>query len=240
MARSSTPDASGSTSATPKKKRFARLRQLGQAYSMTRQNDRWVGWVTFGFFMIGWGVTVGVGILFEQALYFAIIGVAIGAIIALIIFGRRAERAAYASVEGQPGAGASVVQNMRGGWTITPAVAVNKQQDVVSRAVGRPGVVLIGEGDPQRVATLLATEKKKVARYVPDIPVHEVSVGVFPEQVSLRKLQRTLTKLPRSLKPAQVTEVRNRLNALGGLMQAMPVPKGPMPKGGRVPRGKVR
>jgi hypothetical protein len=46
--------------------------------------------------------------------------------------------------------------------------------------------------------------------------------------------------LPKQLAPAQVTEVRQRLNALGGLMQAMPIPKGPMPKGGKVPRGKVR
>lgn len=235
MARSSTPE----PTVTPPKKRFRRLRQLGEAYRMTRKNDRWVGWVTFGFFMLGWGATVGIGVLFDQGLYFSIIGVAIGAILALIIFGRRAERAAYASVEGQPGAGAAIVENMRN-WSVTPAIAANRQQDVVSRAVSRAGVVLIGEGDPQRVATLLATEKKKVVRYVPDVPVHEISVGLFPEQVSLRKLQRRLTKLPRTLRPAQVTEVRNRLGALGGLAQQMPIPKGPMPKGGRVPRGKAR
>jgi hypothetical protein len=119
-------------------------------------------------------------------------------------------------------------------------VAVNRQQDVVSRAVGRPGVVLIGEGDPQRVATLLATEKRKMTRYVPDIPIHEFSVGVYPDQVPLRRLQKQMGKLPRTLRPAQVTEIRQRLNALGGLMQQMPIPKGPVPKGGRVPRGKLR
>jgi hypothetical protein len=223
----------------PKPKRFRRLAQIREAYRMTRSVDRWVGWVTLGFFLAGWGLMVGIGLLFGQGLYFSIIGVAIGVIVALIIFGRRAERAAYAQVEGQPGAGASVVQNMRN-WTVTPAVAVNRQQDVVSRAVGRPGVVLIGEGDPQRVATLLATEKRKMTRYVPDIPIHEFSVGVYPDQVPLRRLQKQMGKLPRTLRPAQVTEIRQRLNALGGLMQQMPIPKGPVPKGGRVPRGKLR
>jgi hypothetical protein len=237
MARSSAaPD---SPDAAPKKRRFARLRQIGDAYRMTRKHDRWVGWVTFGFFMAGWGLMVGIGLLVSQALYFAIIGLPVGLIAALVVFGRRAERSAYAQVEGQPGAGAAVVQNMRG-WTITPAVAANRQQDIVSRAVGRPGVVLIGEGDPTRLVALLATERKRIARFVPDVPIQELSVGLFAEQVPLRKLQRTLGKLPKQMRPAQVTEVRQRLNALGGLMQQMPIPKGPMPKGGRIPRGKLR
>lgn len=239
MARSSSSSSGSSDTPAAPKKRFRRLRQITQAYGMTRKADRWLGWVLLGFFMATWGLMVGIGLLLGPALYFALLGVPVGVMVALIIFGRRAERAAYVQVEGQPGAAAAVVENLRG-WTITPAVAATRQQDVVSRAVGRPGIVLLGEGDPGRVATLLASERKKMARYLPETPIHEFSVGLFSEQVPLRKLQKRLQKLPKALAPAQVTEVRQRLNALGGLAQSMPIPKGPMPKGGRVPRGKVR
>jgi hypothetical protein len=239
MARKdSAAPADGAEGAAPKR-RFRRLRQIGDAYRMTRSADRWVGWVVLGTFLAGWVLMVGIGLLLGPSLYFALLGLPVGVMVALIVFGRRAERAAYAQVEGQPGAAAAVLQNVRG-WTVTPAVAANRQQDLVSRAVGRPGIVLIGEGDPQRLTGLLATERKKMTRYLPDTPIHEISVGLYAEQVPLKKVQRTLRKLPKELAPAQVTEVRQRLNALGGLMQAMPIPKGPMPKGGRVPRGKVR
>jgi len=226
-----------SAPAAPAKK--GRLRQIGEAYSMTRKVDRWVGLVIFAFFMLGWGAVVAVGIFVEQALYFAIIGLPVGLIVSLIIFGRRVERAAYAQVEGQPGAAAAVIQGVRG-WTMTPAVAANKQQDMVSRAVGRAGVVLIGEGDPIRLRLLLANERKRMTRFVPDAPVTEIIVGEGEGTVPLRKVQRKVQKLPRKLKPAEVTEIRRRLGALGGLMEQMPIPKGPMPKGGRVPRGKMR
>ena len=229
----------GSDSPAPRKQRFRRLRQVAEAYRMTRSVDPAVTWVLILTFLAGWGVMVGVGAIFGQALYFAIIGLPVGVLAALVVFGRRAERAAYAQVEGQPGAAAAVLQNLRG-WTITPAVAANRQQNVVSRAVGRPGVVLIGEGDPGRIAALLAGERKRTARFVPDVPVHELSVGVGEGQLRLKPMQRRLRKLPKALKPAEVTDVRNRLNALGGMMQQMPIPKGPMPKGGRVPRGKMR
>jgi len=235
MARRSKSD--DSTSATPAKK--GRLRQIGEAYSMTRKVDRRVGLVVFGFFMLGWGAVVAIGIVFKQELYFAIIGLPVGVILALVIFGRRVERAAYAQVEGQPGAAAAIIQGVRG-WTMTPAVAANKQQDLVSRAVGRPGIVLIGEGDPQRVRSLMANERKRMTRFVPDAPVTELIVGIGEGTIPLRKVQRTVQKLPRKLRPAEVTEIRRRLGALGGFMEQMPIPKGPMPKGGRVPRGKAR
>ena len=65
------------------------------------------------------------------------------------------------------------------------------------RAVGRPGVVLIGEGvPPTGVGNLLAQEKKKVARFVPDVPVYDVQAGNDEGQVPLRKLNRHLMKLP--------------------------------------------
>ena len=232
--------ATKNTAETPAKPpRFERLRQIGQAYSMTAKVDKFVGLITFAFFMLGWGVFVAVGIIVKLEVYFAVIGFAVGILVALIMFGRRVERAAYAQVAGQPGAGAAVAEGVRG-WTVTPAVAATRQQDLVSRAVGRPGIVLIGEGDINRVRGLLQNETKRLSKLVADTPVHEIIVGEGPGTIPLAKVQRSLQKLPRALKPAEVTEVSRRLAALGGMMEQMPIPKGPMPKGGRVPRGKQR
>jgi len=119
---------------------------------------------------------------------------------------------------------------------MTPAVAVNKSQDMISRVVGRPGVILISEGPASRVTSMLANERKKTARWVPDIPIYEIQVGLEADQVTLKKLQKTLTKLPRNLRGGEVTQVRRRLDALGNAANALPIPKGPMPTSARATR----
>ena len=117
---------------------------------------------------------------------------------------------------------------------------MDRNQDVVHRAVSRAGIVLVGEGNPNRVKGLLAAEKKKMARVVVDAPVTDILVGDGEGQVPLRKIRTTLLKLPRVLPGPKVTEVNDRLRALGDLMSNMPIPKGPMPKGARMPRGRMR
>jgi hypothetical protein len=159
----------------------------------------------------------------------------LGVLAATIVFGRRAEKAAFSQVEGQPGAAAAALNMLRRGWTVTPGVAVTRNQDLVHRAVGRPGVVLIAEGSPTRLPNLLAQEKKKVARFVPDVPIYDVQAGNEEGQISLRKLNRHLMKLPRNLKNDQVSEVNRRLKAVGTMN--LPIPKGPMPKNMRMPKG---
>jgi hypothetical protein len=155
-----------------------------------------------------------------------------------VIFGRRAERAAFGQLEGQPGAAAAVLENVGRGWSVTPAVAMNKSQDLVHRAVGKAGIVLVAEGNPNRVKSLLAAEKRKMARVVLDVPVTDIIVGTGEGEVPLKKVRTTLLKLPRVLPGPKVTEVNDRLRALGDLMKNMPVPKGPMPKGMRMPKGR--
>ena len=144
------------------------------------------------------------------------------------LFTRVAGSAAYANIEGQMGAGASVLMAIRKGWTTTPAVAVNRQQDMVHRSVGRAGIVLTGEGG-FAVRQMIQDEKKKAERFAPGVPITEIIVGDGDGQISIRKLQKHVTKLPKKLSAHQMREVRARLKAVGGL--SMPIPKGPMPKG---------
>jgi hypothetical protein len=100
---------------------------------------------------------------------------------------------------------------------------------MISRVVGKPGVILVGEGPASRITHMLANERKRTARWVPDVPIYEVQVGDDEGQVTLLKLQRSIQKLPRSLRGGEITEVRRRLEALGNARNSMPVPKGPIP-----------
>lgn len=148
---------------------------------------------------------------------------------AAIVFGRRSSAAAFTAIEGRPGAAAAVLQSMRGAWTFAPAVAFTRNQDFVHRVVGRPGVVLVGEGTSRsRVEQLLKQEHRKVARAVGDVPVHEVQVGDGDGQVPLSKLQARIMRLPRAIKGGQIGAVNRKLEALKGSQP--PLPKGPIPQ----------
>ncbi len=213
----------------------SRTGQIRQAYKMTRQVDPLVGWVTLATGFVVFAAVLAIGFLIGYPIYVGIMGLMLGILAATIIFGKRAEKAAFSQVEGQPGAAAAALNMIRRGWTITPGVAVNRNQDIVHRAVGRPGVVLVGEGPPTRVGQLLAAEKRKIARFLPETPVYDVQAGNEDGQVPLRKLSSRLQKMPRNLSKHEVSEVNQRLRALGTMN--LPIPKGPMPKNLRMPRG---
>ncbi|MET9438038.1 DUF4191 domain-containing protein [Streptomyces sp. NPDC006551] len=214
-----------------------RLKQIALTYKMTRKADPKVGLVVAGVGIVVLGVLLAIGFVIGHPVYLGILGFILALLAMAIVFGRRAERAAFGQMEGQPGAAAAVLQNIGRGWTTTPAVAMNKNQDVVHRAVGRAGIVLVAEGNPNRVRTLLAAEKRKMARIVVDVPVHDIIVGNDEGQVPLKKVRTTMLKMPRVLSGPQVTAANDRLRAMGDLMSNMPLPKGPMPKGMRMPRG---
>lgn len=214
-----------------------RLKQIGQTYKMTRRVDPKVGLVLAGIGIGIFAVLLVIGFLINHPVYAGVMGLLLGFLAMAIVFGRRAERAAFGQMEGQPGAAAAVLDNVGRGWTVTPAVQMNRNQDVVHRAVGRAGIVLVAEGNPNRVKGLLATEKRRMARVAVEAPVTDIIVGKGEGQVPLKKIRATLLKLPRVLPGPKVTEVNDRLKALGDLMSNMPVPKGPMPRNARMPKG---
>jgi Domain of unknown function (DUF4191) len=178
-------------------------------------------------------VLVIVGLVTSLPALLIPLGVLLGVLVAVIVFGRFAQSAQYSAIEGQPGAAAAVLENMRGSWTVTPAIAANRNMDVVHRAVGKPGVILVGEGSPTRLASLLAAEKKRVARVAYEVPIIEFQVGNDEGQVPIRKLQRKIMRLPRKLKPDAISDINHRLKALQPSLQA---PKGPLPRNARQPR----
>lgn len=216
-----------------------RLRTIRDNYRMARQYDPRLGWILLAIFVIGMSVGISAGIATGNPVTWFIVGLSVSLLVVTLVFSRRAMRSAYRSIEGKPGAAVAVVQNMaKLGWGITPAVAANKSQDMVHRAVGRPGVVLIGEGTGPGLAALLANERKRTVRFVADAPIQEIVIGEGPGEVRISKLDKHLRKLTKSLAPGEVTTLRRKLEALAN--NPAPIPKGPMPKGGRIPRGKLR
>ncbi|MGY1605435.1 DUF4191 domain-containing protein [Geodermatophilus sp. SYSU D00815] len=211
-------------------KRFGRqLGMIKQAYTLTRKNDPKLPWILLITFVAVFAVVEVIAILLNSPFLFLPIAILLAALVALIVFGRRAQGTAYKQVEGQPGAASWVLEGMRGDWQVTSGVAGTPQLDAVHRVTGRPGVILVGEGAPNRVRNLLAQEKKKLARVVGDTPIYDVVVGDDEGQVPLRKLSAHVMKLPKNLNGGEVNALRRRMSALGG--PKMPVPGGPLPGG---------
>ncbi|GLZ41647.1 DUF4191 domain-containing protein [Actinokineospora sp. NBRC 105648] len=210
----------------------AKRGQIFQAFNMQRKEDKGlIPWMA-GALLVITGVVFGIGWLLGIQWFLLPVGILFGLLAAVIIFGRRVQKNVYSKADGQPGAAAWALDNLRGRWRVTPSVAGTTQLDAVHRVIGRPGVILVAEGAPHRVKTLLAQEKKRIARIVGDTPIYDVIVGHEEGQVELRGLQRHLMKLPNNLRPNQIDGVEKRLAAIAARGAALP--KGPMPAGAKM------
>lgn len=212
------------------------LGQIRQAYKITVRTDKKLPLWLLGSFLVAFAIVLGIGFLIGAPRYFVFLGVVFGLLAALIVFGRRAERAAYAQLEGRPGAAAAALNTLKRGWTVTPAIGGTRTMEIVHRAVGRPGIVLIGEGPSRgRLAGLLQNEARRHTRVAPGTPVITVQCGSEPGQVPIGGLPKHLRKLASVLTPGDAREVNQRLKALKlGTPQA---PHGPLPRNVKLPRG---
>ncbi|RKS74690.1 uncharacterized protein DUF4191 [Actinomadura pelletieri DSM 43383] len=214
--------------------RPGRLKQIRMVAQVLRQADPKALPIVFASALGTLVVVVLIGLIFDQLWFFIPLGVLASLAVGMIVFGQMAQRAQYKVIAGQPGAAAAILKNMRGNWTVTEAVSGNRNLDMVHRAVGRPGVVLVSEGPRNRVGPLLGAEKKRLSRAAQQVPIYDVQVGTDEGQIPVDRLQRHLMKLPRNLTKGQVAELNDRLQALPRSMQ---MPKGPIPKGAKMPKG---
>jgi hypothetical protein len=214
-------------------KKQSQLAVVKDAYKLVKKDSPLaVIWCLLVFALVlTFGVIIGNNL--GHPIYAGFITLPVAFLAAFFLFTRYANVAAYSSIEGQIGAGASVLMSIRRGFVTTPAVNVNRDQDMVHRVSGKAGIILVGEGG-FGVKTLMQDERRKMERFLSGVPVTEVVVGDGQGQVSIRKLQKHLKKLPKKLNTVQLREVRARLRSVGGLN--MPMPKGPMPTNQRIPR----
>lgn len=206
---------------------------IRDTYRITKPIDPAIRWILPLTFVGVTGVFVALGLLLGGFwISLAVTSWAWGLLAMTFVFGKRAERAAYSQIDGMPGAAAQVLGTLKAGWFTTPAVEVNKNQELVHRVVGRPGVILVFEAE--RNSSIVQTAMTKTQRWVGDIPIHSIFIGHGEGKTPIASLNKTVLKLPKALRPAEVTELRRKLEAVGGT--SLPIPKGPMPKGMRVPR----
>jgi hypothetical protein len=220
MARSK----SGSES-TPEKQ--GRLAQLRAVFLMTRRQDPAVVWWMLLALAAAMAVGFLIGVLVGQWIYVTVLGFFVGIMLATVVLARRAERAAYAQLAGQPGASLAALQNIKRGWNIEeqPVAVDPRTQDLVFRAVGRPGVLLVTEGPVPRVNRLAEQERKRINRVLgAEVPVIIINTGDGEGMVTLRKLRGAVLKKRPKLTKTEVIEISRRLRALGAVKP--PIPKG--------------
>jgi ABC-type multidrug transport system fused ATPase/permease subunit len=209
-----------------------RRSQIWQAFQMQRKDDKALLPLMIGVLVLAVVVAFGIGLIFNLEWIFLPFGVVIGALAAFSIFGRRVQSSVFKKAEGQPGAAGWALDNLRGQWRVTQGVAGTTHLDAVHRVIGRPGIILVAEGAPHRVKSLIAQEKKRTARVAGKTPIYDISVGNEEGQIPLKTLQRHLMKLPRNISANEMDSLETRLNSLGSRAAAMP--KGPLPPGAKM------
>ncbi|MDJ0320356.1 DUF4191 domain-containing protein [Pseudarthrobacter sp. PS3-L1] len=244
-----TPDSSTSSADAPKRglfsrkpkankvKKPSRLKQIGEVFTMTRKHDPMVPWLMLLVFLGVVALSFLVGFLLDNWITGLIIGLPLGLLGATLILSRRAERAAFARIEDQPGASGAALGTLRRGWiTEDQPVAVNpRTQDAVFRAIGRPGVILVTEGPSHRVKPLVDAERKRLSRILPNVTVHVIQSGKGEGQVPLSQVAKKMGKMKKELTKLEVNAVSKRISSLGN---RLPIPKGVDPYKVRPQRGR--
>ncbi len=229
-----------------------RIAQIRQAYSAIKNLDPKLGWWMLGAALAAAAVVIGIGALFGGfwVWYAAIMAIPTALLAAVVVMNRRGNTAMYRALEGQPGAAGATLTGLgkRGWYAGQEPVAIEgargtRPSDMVDaamvfRALGRPGIVLIGEGPTARVTKLLKQEEKKVSRVAPGVPVHLWVVGEGEGQVPIKKVSGKLTRMKPVLTKEETSVVNKRLKSLGGMRP--PIPKGIDPTRARVDRKAMR
>jgi hypothetical protein len=203
--------------------RFAQIRAV---FTMTRKSDPLAVWLMLGALLGAGAIGYLIGLLVGHPIYVTVLGVIVGILLAVIIMGRRAERAAYSQIGNQKGVVGYAMKGLRRGWNVEeqPVAVDPRTQDLVFRAIGRPGIVLVTEGPVPRVNRLVELERKRLNRVLPEVPVIIFKAGPAEGQVPLQKLSRTIMRKRPVLTKGEVSDVAKRLRALGPAR--LPIPKG--------------
>jgi hypothetical protein len=215
-------------------KDWGTIRQIRETLKITVQADKQaVPWLVAAF-VVPLIVFIVVGLILTKGtwgvIWWVIIGIMGGLVAAMWVLTWRAKIAMYKRYEGQPGAaqvGLSMLPEKK--WFTDPAISGNRQGDTVHRTVGPGGLILVGDGDPNRVKSLLNSERRRHEHITYDVDVITISAGDGEGQIPVNKLADHIKHLPKKLDKTQIAEVRSRLKALDNVRGKIPLPKGPLP-----------
>ncbi|HCT75708.1 MAG TPA: DUF4191 domain-containing protein [Micromonosporaceae bacterium] len=218
---------------------FTRLKQIGMVFKFTAKQDKWFMPLVAAAVLLPLALTVVAFFLTPWGWLVIPLGIMITLLAVLIVLNLRSNAAMMNSMEGQPGAAVHLISQMRGDWRVNveKPLSATTQMDVVHLVLGKPGVILIAEGNPQRVRQMLGEQKRRLGKVIGDAPLYDYIIGNEEGQLSIRKLRMTLLRLPRNLSGKEVNQLDRALTAL----TARPtLPKGQLPKDMRPPKGAMR
>lgn len=216
---------------------MGRVRQIVEAYKITHEYDKPLPFLMLGSFLLPVVLGVVIGLLVGHVVYATFLGIMIGVLLALLMLVRRTKKATFNRYAGKAGSAEVALTMLPKQWTYTAAIAANRQMDCIHRAIGPGGLVLIGDGDPTRIKPMLASEVRKHERVSYGVKATPLVMGDGKGQVPMNKLTDHIRKLPKTLLPNQVTDLKSRLRALDAIRPSMPIPKGPMPTSSRQSKG---
>ncbi len=216
---------------------MGRMRQIGRAYQLTHEHDKALPYLLIGAFLVPVVIAVIIGLATDYLVYAILISLSIGLLLAMLVLVRRAKAATFKRYAGQAGSAEVALSMLPKQWISTPVIAATRNRDLVHRTLGPGGLILIGEGESGRVRQLLTSEAKKHEKVAYGITVTTIVMGDKDGQVPLTKLTDHIRKLPRTLQPNQITDIKQRLRALDAVRPPIPAPKGPMPTNARQVKG---
>ena len=222
-----------------RKSRQATLKQVWTAFNVQRKEDKKLLPIMIAVLLVVLAAIILITYFCMNGswvtwLFMMIAAILLALVIDMAIFTRRMTNTLYAKADGQPGMAGWVLSQLKGTWRVQQTVAGNTNLDVVHRVVGRPGIILVGEGNHSRLRSLMQSEKRKLARVVGDTPIYEIYVGHGDDEVEMKKLERTIKHLPKNIDRDKVDFIQHRLDSLAAKSGVMGIPKGPVPNGAKM------
>jgi hypothetical protein len=233
-----------SSRSTTAEKRPRLFSQIKSIYTFSRPVYPWLPWALIGAVVLGVALGVVIGFFVPPVAIWSIIlwgvtGLLFGVLGAMIILTRVSTRAMYKKIDGMPGATGHVISSSLGRRWIASEMPVGinpKTQDAVYRAVGRGGVVIIGEGARGRLTRLINDERMKVQRVASGVPIEVLYVGHGEDEVPIGKLAATIKSLPKKVDRATLAAVVKRIDSVSKSVTSLPIPKGMDPMKARAQR----
>ena len=229
---------------TAPEKRPGFFSQIRTLFTFTHKAYPWLPWVLAAILIVGIALGVGIGFLLPPVALWSIIlwgltGLMLGVLGSLMTMTRLSTSAMYKQIDGMPGAAGHVLSTSLGrNWQSSDMpVGVNpKTQEAVYRAVGRGGVVIVGEGARGRLTRLINDERSKAQRVATGVPVTVFYVGHGDDEVPIAKLASSIKALPKKIDRATMAAVIKRLGSVSQSLASLPIPKGIDPTKARAPR----
>ncbi|WP_144792741.1 DUF4191 domain-containing protein [Kocuria palustris] len=214
--------------------------QIKQVFRITKEHDSNITLKLVAIALCVLLVFLLIGLLLGNWITWLLIGIPFAVLIAFWFLSRRAEKAAFARIEDQPGATGAALSTLRRGWIVEeqPVQIDPRSRDLVFRAVGRPGVVLVTEGPTGRARKLADKERRRIGPRIRNVPIHIIPAGAREDQVPLNGLAQHMKGLDKKLTKQEVSVVHQRLASIPA--NQLPIPKGVDPMRARPDRKSLR